>query len=110
MLQYRKDLFKLSNVVLNSFALNEHVIHIHLYISPNLLLEDLVDEPLVTHPHILQIKRYDPVIKKTFVSSKDNPLLILKDHADLIIVREDIYEGEELVIRSGIHQLIDLRQ
>ena len=51
-LQYREYFLKVSNVMLGNPNFDQHVIDIHLYISINLLLEDLIDEPLIGRTYI----------------------------------------------------------
>lgn len=52
-LEHSKNFFEVHNVILNSFALYKHVIHLYLYISSYLFLEDLVHKPLIGCPSII---------------------------------------------------------
>lgn len=70
MLKYYKGLFKVGDVVLDSFALYQHIIDIYIHVPSNLSLEDLVHKPLIYQPYIFQAKGHDPIIKQTFVSGK----------------------------------------
>ena len=49
---------------------DEHAIHIHLYIPPNLLAKHLVYQSLVRGPHVLQTKRHNPVAIESLTSDK----------------------------------------
>ena len=76
---------------------DEHAIHIHLYIPPNLLAKHLVYQSLVRGPHVLQTKRHNPVAIESLTNDKGGLLLILLCHLYLVVSEESIHKGQKLV-------------
>ena len=51
-------------------ALDEHVVHIYLYVPPNLFTEHLVYQPLVRGPCVLQAEGHDLVTVEPWLVMK----------------------------------------
>ena len=79
-------------------ALDEHIIHIHLHISSDLIFEDFIHEVLVGYTCMFRIKKYHPVTKKPSIINKGDLILIFRCHLNLVIVGEGIHEGQEFMI------------
>ena len=91
-------------------TLHQHVVHVHLHISSNLGLEDLIDETLISNSDIFQTERYYFIAVYTFVGYKSCGFLIFWYHPDLIIPDKSIHETQKSMTWSRINQLINLRQ
>ena len=61
-------------------ALHQHVVYIHLHISPYLLREHLIYQPLVYGPYILESERNKPVAIQPSAGDEGSLLLILFVH------------------------------
>jgi len=96
-------------VILLFLALDEHVVHIYLYIPPNLLTEHLVYQPLVCGSCVLQAEWHDPVIIEPLASDKGSLLLIFFCHLNLVILEKVVYKGEKLVPCCRVHKLVNPR-
>lgn len=71
----------------------EHIVNINLYISLNLIIEDFIEQSLLSCSSIFYIERHHFVIIDTFLGHKGYIFLILKSYPDLIISREGIHEA-----------------
>ena len=92
------------------FTLDMHVVHIYLYVPPNLLAEHLVYQSLVRGPHILQTQRHSPIAIQSLVGDEGGLLLILLYHSYLVVFGESVHKGMKLVPNSRVHKLVNLRQ
>ena len=63
----------------------QHVVNIELDISPNLLCEHLVHEPLVRRACIFKAKLHYLIAKEALASNEQSLLLIYFVHSDLIV-------------------------
>ena len=73
----------------------------------DLLLEDFVHQSLIGCARILETERHDPVTVKAMISDESCLFFVFQRHSNLIIAGERIHEGEELMARGRVHQLID---
>ena len=76
---------QVDDVVKEPDALGQHVVDIHLHVSTDLVLKDLIDEPLISRPYILQTERYYFIVVRPSVSDEGDLFFIFVDHLDLII-------------------------
>ena len=84
-------------MVLLFFTLDEHVIHIYLYIPPNLLAEYLIYQSLVRGSRVLQTKSPDSVAIEPLVGDEGGLLLILFYHLYLVVSKEGVHKGKKFV-------------
>ena len=91
-------------------TLHQHVIYIHFYILPNLWTKHVVNQPLICCTCVLQTERHHLIIEQGLTGDKGCFLLICLVHPYLIVSRESIHKSKQLVTRSGIYQLVDVRQ
>ena len=66
-------------------AFQQHVINVDLDISPNLLCEHLVHEPLIHHAHILEAEWHYFIIKEALPSQERSFLLVCFMHSNLVV-------------------------
>lgn len=60
--QSAKSFFKFSHMLLHPLTFHQHIIDIELHIIVDLVLEDFVDEVLISSSYILQAKVHDLVV------------------------------------------------
>ena len=89
------------------FALNEHVVHIDLYVPPNLLAKHPIYQSLVCGPRILQTERHNPVAIVSLAGDEGGLLLILLCHLYLVVFRESVHRGKKLVPYRRVHKLVN---
>ena len=94
-------------MVLFLFAFDEHIINIHLHVSPDLFLEHLVHQPLIGGPCVLESKRHDPIAVKPLVGDKGSFFLIFFSHLYLVIFGKCVHECEKLMSGGGVYQLVN---
>lgn len=75
-------------------ALDEHIIDMDFHIPINLVLENLVDQLLISGSYIFQIKKHYLVVINIFINYEGCVLLILGCHPNLVVAREGIHEVE----------------
>ena len=92
-----KRLGQVSQVGVGHFTFDDHVVDIHLYVSPNLVLEHFVDHPLICGFDIFQVVGHDLVVVYPSVGDEGSVLLVLGGHSDLVVTQEGIYEYKEFV-------------
>ena len=66
-------------------ALYQHVINVDLDISPNLLCEHLVYEPLICRACIFEAKWHYSIMEEALASNERSLLLIRFIHSDLVV-------------------------
>lgn len=64
-------------MVLSGLAFDQHVIHVYLHVSADMILIDLIYQALIGRACILEPKEHDPIIIKPMISNKGSILLIL---------------------------------
>ena len=77
-----------------------NIIYIYLHILSNLILEDMVNQPLVGCYGILQAKRHNLITITPFMSDKRYFLLIFLFHWDLVVPLSIINEAIQTVTSS----------
>ncbi|KAI5324121.1 hypothetical protein L3X38_033194 [Prunus dulcis] len=102
--------FDLAWVCLDTSLLDLHVVHIDFHSFANLLLKDLIHEPLVGCSGVLQPKGHDLVAVGPSLDDERDLRLVILMHQDLMIARVGVHEAEQLIARSGIHELVNSRQ
>lgn len=105
-----EGLLQIGDIVGCMDALYQHVIHIDFHVSPKLILEDLVHQPLISCSCILEAEGYYLVAVNAFLGHEGSVLLIVWVHLYLVIPEEGIHEAEEFVTGHRVHQLVDLWQ
>ena len=70
------------------FTLDEHVVHIHFHVSPDLFTEHLVYQPLVGYSCIFQLEGQHLVAIKPLAYDEGNFLLVFLCHFYLVVPRE----------------------
>ena len=76
-------------------TLHQHVVNLDLQRSPDLELEHFVHQSLMGCPCVLQPEGHDPVAIGPLQSDKGCLLLIWGVHADMVVPRIHIQEGEQ---------------
>ena len=94
-------------MVLLFFAFDEYVVNVHFHVPPNLFVEHLVYQSLVHGPYVLQTKRHDPVVVEPLAEDEGRHFLIFLYHLYLVVLREGVHKGKELVLGCRIHKLVD---
>ena len=84
-------------MILFFLALDKHVVHIYLYVPSNLLIEHMVDQPLVHGSCVLQAVGHDPVAIKPLPGDEGDLLFIFFYHLNLVVSGEGVNKGEKLV-------------
>ena len=79
------------------FALDEHIIHIYLHVSPNLFIEHFVDQTLVGRSCIFQFEGHYLVAVEPLVADEGSLLLVFLRHFNLVVSRELVHECEKPV-------------
>lgn len=87
-----KCLLKVIKKVIFPSTLYHYVIYEHFNISPNLLDEHFVHEPLICCSRIFQPKRHNLVGKNPLAYDKRSLILIEFVQLDLIVARESIHK------------------
>ena len=72
-------------------AFHQHVVHVNLDISPNLLREHFIHKPFVCRVCILQVKGHHFIVEKALTSYEC--LLIGFVHSDLVVTRESVHKA-----------------
>jgi hypothetical protein len=67
------------------YALYQHVVHVYLHVSSNLLPEHLIQKTLIGCSSVLQFERHDLIAIQSPVGDEDCLLLVHLIHAYLII-------------------------
>jgi hypothetical protein len=98
--------FKICYMICHLYTRNQHVIHIYLHISPDMVSIHFVDQPLVGSFSILEFESHHLVAVQSPVGDKGSLLLINSMHVNLIVPREGAHEVEELVSRGGVNKYI----
>lgn len=75
-------------------TLDKHVVYVHLYIFFDLVFEDFVHEVLVSDTYFFHTKWHNPVIEKSPINHKNSFFFIFRDHPNLVVSIEGIYEAE----------------
>ncbi|PKU85929.1 hypothetical protein MA16_Dca001760 [Dendrobium catenatum] len=83
-------------------TLYQHVIEVHLHVTPNKGFENLIHEALVSCSSILEPEGHYPITVQSSVCLKYCCFLISRIHLDLIVTRVGIHETQHLMPRSGI--------
>lgn len=66
-------------------AFDDHVVHIHFYVSPDLVGEYFVHHPLVGCPSVLQSEWHDYVEVNPSICDESRMLLVFWHHLDLVV-------------------------
>jgi disulfide bond formation protein DsbB len=80
-----ESLFQIVKVIYFVLHFYQHVINVYFYISPDLVVEHLVHQPLVSCPYVLQSEWHDFITKKPFAGDEGSLLLIIFVHHDLVV-------------------------
>lgn len=106
--QGQKGLGQVGQVHVNCFTFDNHVVDICL--NPHLPTKHLVNLSLVSGSCVLKSEWHYFVAIRLSVNGKGCVLSVFRGHAYLIVSQESIHEGQQLVVRSGIYQLVDSRE
>jgi len=79
------------------FTLDEHIINVYFYVTPNLLIEHLIYQSLVCSSCVLQTKRHNPITVESLAGDEGCFFLIFLGHLYLVVPRKCVNEGKELV-------------
>lgn len=89
---------------------DDHVVHIGLHVSFDLVFEDLVHYPMICSFGIYQAERHDYVGVDGSVSDERRLGDVSRMHAYLVVPGECVEEGHELVPCRGVNQLVNARE
>ena len=85
-----KTFLQVCGMVLSFETLYQHIIYIRFHIFPQLMLEKLVHQSLVSGTCVPQPKRHDLVTVDRFASDERRLLLVLRVQRDLVVSLKDI--------------------
>ena len=94
----------------NGLTFNQHIIHVGLHISSELMRKNFIYQSLIGGPSIFQTKRHNFVTIDGSVGNKSSFLFILLGHTDLIVSGESVHEGHQWKTQSGVHQQVNARE
>ena len=79
-------------MIVLSLAFYQHVVNINLDISPNLLYEHLIHEPLIRRACVFETKWHYFIVEEALASNERSFLLICFIHSDLVVTRKSVHE------------------
>ena len=85
-----------------------HVVDVNLYLMMDHAMEQSYHGLLISFPSVLQPKRHHFVAESPSLCDEGCLLHVFGCHLDLIVTREIIHEGKDLVLCSVINQNINV--
>ena len=73
------------DVILSLRTFDQYVVDVDFHRDSQQLREDLVHQPLICRPYILQTDKHDFVTIKSTIGDECNVFLISVDHGDLVV-------------------------
>src|ERR1051325_5193912 len=85
-----------------------HVVDVDLYLVMNHVMKQSHHGTLICGANVLQPERHDLVAECAPLCNENSLFHVFKSHFDLIVTKETIHEGENLVLSGVVNQYINM--
>ena len=87
---------------------DQYVVDVDFHRDSQQLREDLVHQPLICRPNILQTEGYDFVVVKFAIGNECSVFLVSMKYRDLVVPQICVHEAEKFMARSCVNHLVNL--